>query len=111
MKGRKLLFVIGIDNYSSPVWPNLNNAVLDCKEFSRILIDKYLFEEVENPLFNEEATKTNIYTSLNTIKQIIEPEDSLIIFFAGHGNMNPHTKRGYWIPNEGTGDSNSWMEN
>lgn len=111
MEGRKLLFVIGIDNYSSPVWSNLNNAVLDCQELSRVLIDKYSFEEVENPLFNEEATKAKIYTSLNTIKQIIEPEDSLIVFFAGHGNMNPHTKRGYWIPHEGTADPSSWIEN
>lgn len=111
MKGRNLLFVIGIDNYISPVWSNLNNAVLDCQELSQILIDKYSFEEVEIPLFNEYATKTNIYTSLNTIKQIIEPDDSLIVFFAGHGNMNPHTKRGYWIPHEGTSDPTSWMEN
>jgi hypothetical protein len=108
---RNIVFTIGIDDYESSVWKNLNNAVLDCKEIKSILENRYSFEEYPNSLFNSQATKSEIYNSLNTLKSFIEPNDNLIVFFAGHGSMNPITDRGYWIPYEGTYDTSTWIEN
>ena len=112
MKNRKnIIFTIGIDNYETSVWKNLNNAVLDAKSIVKILTTKYNFDEYPNSLYDFEATKQNIYDSFNTLRNSIEPEDNVIIFFAGHGNINPMTQRGYWIPHEGTADVYTWIEN
>lgn len=108
---RNILFTIGINKYENSVWTDLDNAVLDCTELKKILENYYSFEEFPNSLFNYLATKKEVYASLNTLKNFIEPTDNLIIFYAGHGNMNPHTNRGYWIPYEGTNDTSTWIEN
>lgn len=105
------MFTIGIDKYESRVWKDLQNAVLDCKELKDTLIKYYSFEEYPNPLFNNFATKKEIYNSFNTLKSFIEPDDNLIIFYAGHGSMNPQTNRGFWIPYDGTSDTSTWIEN
>jgi hypothetical protein len=108
---RNILFTIGLDKYESDVWKDLKNAVLDCTELKKTLENHYSFEEYPNSLFNSQATKKEIYNNLNTLKSFIEPDDNLIIFFAGHGSMNPVTNRGYWIPYEGTSDTSTWIEN
>lgn len=105
------MFTIGIDKYESRAWKNLQNAVLDCKELKNTLEKYYSFEEYPNPLFNNFATKKEIYNSFNTLKSFIEPDDNLIIFYAGHGSMNPQTNRGFWIPYDGTSDTSTWIEN
>lgn len=105
------MFTVGIDNYESSVWKDLKNAVLDCKEIINTLENHYSFEEFPSSLFNSQATKKEIYNSLNTLKSFVETDDNLIVFFAGHGSMNPITNRGYWIPYEGTSDTSTWMEN
>jgi len=110
-KRRNILFTIGIDKYDSESWRNLNNAVLDAKEIAQLLIERYSFELYPDSLFDSEATKKNIYASLNNLKFYVEPSDNLIIFFAGHGNMNPHTHRGYWVPYDGTLSLDTYIEN
>ncbi len=105
------MFTIGIDKYESRAWKDLQNAVLDCNELNKALEKYYSFEEFPNPLFNNFATKKEIYISFNTLKSYIEPDDNLIIFYAGHGSMNPQTNRGYWIPYDGTSDTSTWIEN
>ncbi len=106
-----IIFTIGIDTYQSDMWTNLNNAVFDCKSIIKVLVEKYSFEEYPNSLFDNTATKENIYNELRTLQNSILPDDNLIIFFAGHGNMNPNTSRGYLVPYEGKADSATWIEN
>ena len=110
-KRRNIIFAIGVDNYKTSVWKDLNNAVLDAKSIVETLTIKYGFEEYPSSLYDYEATKENIYNSFNTLKATVDKEDNVIIFFAGHGNMNPMTQRGYWIPHEGTADIHTWVEN
>lgn len=108
---RSILFAIGIDNYKSSVWDNLSNAVLDTKTIVTILKDKYNFELYPEPLYNEKATKENIYRSFNELKQFADSEDNIIIIFAGHGQMHQQTQRGYWVPYEATISIETFMEN
>jgi len=110
-KRRNIIFTIGIDKYETAVWKDLNNAVLDAKAIVETLTTRYNFEENPSSLYNFEVTKENIYQSLNTLRNSIDPSDNVVIFFAGHGNMNPMTQRGYWIPHEGTADIHTWIEN
>ncbi|TGN22538.1 caspase family protein [Empedobacter tilapiae] len=96
--GKNYLFVIAIDKYSNGKILPLNNAVLDASKLIKILNNKYSFDLILEPLFNEKATRKNIIDDLNRISYLITKEDSLIIYFAGHGELNPLTNRGYWVP-------------
>lgn len=111
MKSQNYIFAIGIDNYSSHYWNNLNNAVLDAKKITELLIHKYSFEEFPNNLYNVNANKSEIFSSFTTLNNSITENDNLVIFFAGHGNMDPITKKGFWIPSDATIDKSTWIEN
>lgn len=111
MQSNNYIFAIGIDDYPSPVWKNLNNAVLDAETLTEILKKRYSFEAYPDNLYNTNATKSEIFNSLNSLNQVLTEEDILVIFFAGHGNMDPVTKKGFWIPTDGTLDRSTWIEN
>lgn len=108
---RNILFAIAIDEYQSNVWPNLNNAVFDVEKISQILIDKYSFELFHGSLINNQATRDNIYSAFISIRQYVDSSDNLIILFTGHGQMNPQTNRGYWVPTDGATNPSTLIEN
>jgi uncharacterized caspase-like protein len=46
------------------------------------------------------------------LTDIIQPEDNLIIFYAGHGIWVDKEKKGYWLLTDAKrNDSNSWLAN
>lgn len=109
--GKNYIVAIGIDNYRN--LPKLPNAVKDVKDVTRILIEDYQFEESNTFfLFNEDATKENIYDYFRKIIQTITPNDSLLIYYSGQGHYDPITEEGYWIPVEGEeGTLSTFIEN
>lgn len=111
MTTQNYIFSIGIDKYSSEHWKNLNNAVYDAKSLTETLISNYSFEELPNNLYDENATKSAIFSSFSTLNNIITENDNLVVFFAGHGNMDPNTKKGFWIPSDANLDRSTWIEN
>lgn len=92
------LLIIGIDTYLNPEIDDLNNSVLDCKRLIDVLSNKYNFNLIAEPLFNEEATRSAIINLLHSLSYTILPEDNLVIYFAGHGKMNPSSGKGFWVP-------------
>lgn len=111
VKGDLWLFVIGINNYIK--WPRLRTAVNDARAVRDVLISRYHFEEEQLiELYNEEATRKNILDRLRYLAVNVEENDSLIIFYAGHGHLDSITKEGSWIPVESdTVDVSAWISN
>jgi len=63
-------------------------------------------------LYDENATRKNILGTLRDLSGKINPDDSLLIFYAGHGHIDNITKKGSWIPVEsGTDDPSAWISN
>ena len=98
-------FGIGINNYLH--YPPLNNAVKDVQDLQRLMVERYDVEpEHIVTLFNEDANETNIISTLEQLTAKVSPEDKLLIYYSGHGIVNPHTQLVYWIPVQGRpGDS------
>ena len=96
-EGKNYLLAIGIDTYTH--LPTLSNAVKDAQEVIQVLTDRYQFgvEEVI-ALFDSAATERNIRKELDRLIDLVTPNDSLLIYFAGHGKFHEKRKRGYWIP-------------
>lgn len=96
-KGENYLFTIGIDKYQH--WPPLKCAVKDVQDFTKVVTDRYQFEEKNViTLQDEEATERNILSGFRDLVRQITEEDNLVIYFSGHGHYDEVTKTGYWIP-------------
>lgn len=95
--------IIGISKYEK-VGP-LENAKNDAKGIKNVLVNKHKYKE-ENItlLLNEEATKDNIMNEYCKYIDGTSNNDSLIVYFAGHGNtrMGKDGNQGFFIPYEGS---------
>ncbi len=111
VKGEQWLFVIGIDTYIH--WPRLKTAVDDAKSIKEILLSHYHFDnEHLIELYDEQATRKKIIGKLRLLAKKVHEDDSLIIFYAGHGHLDSITKEGSWVPVEsGTKDASAWITN
>ena len=109
--GDQWLLTIGIDNYIS--FPRLKTATNDAKALKKVLLDRYHVDPSRIiELYDENATRKNILGALRDLTRKVKSEDSLLIFYAGHGHVDSITKRGSWIPVEsGTDDPSSWISN
>lgn len=89
-EGRRWALVVGIDNYMYDVTP-LRCAVSDAVNFRQALIDAAGFDQDDVFLLastekgNRLPTKLNIIKWISYIREKAGPEDSLILFFSGHG--------------------------
>lgn len=99
-KGKNYLFVIGIDKYQK--CPPLFNAVKDAQDVANLLIEKYQYSK-ENlvSLFNEEATAKNIVNQFRYYIKNVSSDDTLLVYFSGHGEYDEDYDEGSWIPVEG----------
>jgi hypothetical protein len=109
--GQNWLFVIGINKYDK--WPTLKSAVNDAKSLKKILISRYYFDDEHTiELYNKEATREGILEKLRYLATNVKKDDSVLIFYAGHGHIDPITKVGHWIPVESeTKNTASYLSN
>ncbi len=98
--GKSWFFGIGINEYEH--FPDLNNAVGDVKAIHEVLRKKYQLDE-SITLFNQEATRRNIFKQLKSILKSVGPDDKLFILFSGHGFFS-QTSEGFWVPHEAEPD-------
>ncbi len=97
MKGEKFILTFAIDDYKGNPWKPLDNARSDALRFKKVLIEKYGYKDYQADLFNDAATKNAIVEVLYNLSGEILEEDTIIIYFAGHGYKNNNGK-GFWIP-------------
>jgi uncharacterized caspase-like protein len=82
--GHQYVVAIGIDHYDN--WPVLSTAVSDATGFAKLLTSKFGFEYAVEPLTEKNATRDAIRSLIDDdLRSRLKPEDSLVIFFAGHG--------------------------
>lgn len=98
--GEYWALIIGIDKYAYV--PPLDTAVKDAVAVRELLIERYGFRrERIIELLDEHATRTNIEDALFKLGQDAGAEDSVLIYYAGHGQTDTEKLRGWWVPVEG----------
>jgi WD40 repeat protein len=116
--GTAYIIAVGVNEYENPQY-NLKYAVADAQSFGEEVRLRQTqvgqFERIEVvPLINENATKANILAALTRLSSATapptlkaglfdrfkraEPEDTVIIYFAGHGTAQ--AQRFYLIPHD-----------
>lgn len=112
IKGHYWALLIGIEKYKDSSISTLRTPVNDVTELAKILKARYGFtDERITVLLDEKATRESIEGTLYRLGQEVGPDDSLLIYYAGHGHMDAGT-RGFWIPADGKGLSpGTWINN
>ena len=110
-KGENYFLIIAIDKYIDTGYLSLNNAKLDAERFSKVLMSKYGFKPIQEPLLDIDANHKNIIDALNSLSYSLNENDNIIIYFAGHGSIHPKTKFGYWIPSDSDKSLSSFIPN
>lgn len=101
-KGTAYVLAVGVNEYSNTQY-NLAYAVADAKDFAgeykreQEKLGNYARVEVI-ALNDKDATKGNILKALTDLSTKVQPEDSVTIFFAGHGTAEKN--RFYLIPHD-----------
>lgn len=110
--GKQYILLIAINKYKE--WNPLKNPVADAKQLKNIFLENYYVDEIIE-LYDDEATKSGILKTFKGLQDKINSDDSLLIYYAGHGYLdNEITKNAYWIPSDGGLDNfsqDNWIPN
>ncbi|MBN2440001.1 MAG: caspase family protein [Spirochaetales bacterium] len=109
--GKQYAVLIGISKYRH--WLPLQYPVPDIKKIEGILNSRYLFDTIIE-LYDETATKANIIRTFEMLQKKLEPNDSLLILYSGHGYYDTKTNTGFWIPIDAGRDvykQENWLPN
>ncbi|HVQ74412.1 MAG TPA: caspase family protein [Candidatus Binatia bacterium] len=83
--------VIGNDRYAH-IRP-LKTAVSDARAVAAMLRDRYGFRV----RLLENATRQQILAELDSLREKLTDKDNLLIYYAGHGEIDDRTGHGYWL--------------
>jgi len=104
--GQYYALVIGNNKYKS--LPNLKTAVNDAKETAKVLKDKYGFK-VKLLI---DVDRYEILSALHELRQTLSKKDNLLVYYAGHGDLDKVNDRGYWLPVDADADNTAnWISN
>lgn len=90
--GKYHALVIGNDTYRS-LRP-LRTAVNDAVEIARVLEEQYGFTVT----LRLNATRYDTLSALYEVGQRLSENDSLLVYYAGHGELDRVNQRGHWLP-------------
>jgi len=99
-KGTAYVLAVGVNEYANVEY-NLKYAVADAQDFAaetkaqQTKLNNYERVEIIS-LSDAQATKANLLKSLSDLSAKVQPEDALVIYFAGHGTAQEN--RFYLIP-------------
>ena len=96
--------MIGVDQYDE--YPKLATPINDIQVLGEVLKEKYNFKIIN--LIN--PTRKDITSRLSKLEKTLNKNDSLLIYFAGHGILKDGY--GYWLPkNAELEDDSYWLAN
>lgn len=103
--------IIGNDAYRDPQgrWRALKTAVSDARTLAALLRDNYGFSDVT---VLENASLRDMLLALEKLVHRVMPNDSVLVYYAGHGYLDAQTERGYWVPVDAVGtDQTTFLRN
>jgi len=92
--GKSYLIIIAIDKYQNRL--PLDRCIKEANDFRNILFANYNFDEMIE-LYNKDASFNNVAEIFKRLQKTSNENDSILIYFNGHGYIDPLTKEGYWI--------------
>jgi TPR repeat protein/uncharacterized caspase-like protein len=98
--------IIGNNSYAE--YPKLETALNDANAMEKVLREKYGFRTT----LLSNATRYDILAALNKLREELTAEDNLLIYYAGHGEVDEASNRGFWLPVDAKQDDpRTWISN
>jgi hypothetical protein len=109
IQGQYRALIIGINEYQGP--PKLKTAVADATGIRDVLVERYGFKtENIKLLLNAEATRSRIEGALFRLAREAGPQDSVMVYYAGHGQYSDDNQLAWWVPVDGSlEEPGSWI--
>lgn len=102
--GKFYALIIGNNTYSA--YPELKTPMTDAKSLDVLLRERYGFKT--KLLLN--ANRHAIMSALNELNQKMTEQDNLLIYYAGHGEIDQKSQSAYWLPVDSeTGNRANWI--
>ena len=96
--------LIGNEKYTH--MPSLDTPIDDVREVDKLLREKYNFKTTV--LTN--ANRYSILSTLNKLRKKLTEKDNLLIYYAGHGELDEVNKEGQWLPTDAEPESTAnWI--
>ncbi|MDH5561955.1 MAG: ankyrin repeat domain-containing protein [Deltaproteobacteria bacterium] len=103
-RGKSYALIIGSNNYQR--LPKLETPINDATVIDRLLTLQYGFQS-EMIL---DADKEAISRALNRYRSVLRPEDSFLLYYAGHGVFDKNVNKAYWLPVDAEKkDDTNWL--
>ena len=105
--GKFYAVVIGNNSYNDRGYAPLKTAASDATAVANLLRGRYGYQTTL--LLN--AGRLEIMSALDDMRQKLGAQDNLLVYYAGHGEIDAAGK-GYWIPADGAAsNSKTWISN
>lgn len=98
--------IIGNDNYAA--MSRLKTASSDARAVERVLRERYGFKT----RLLLDASRIQILEAISTLQQSLTESDNLVVYYAGHGELDRDSGRGFWLPVDADpADTQNWIAN
>jgi hypothetical protein len=102
--GRYHALLIGNERYDR--LPRLDTAVTDATAIADVLKNRYGF----NVTLLKNASRYQMMTALNQLSEKLTEKDNLLIYYAGHGELDRANLRAHWLPTDAEPSSDAnWI--
>lgn len=93
--GARYALVIANQNYRH--LQSLHTPVSDVTAIKSVLEQRFGF----NVTVVKDASRRELLAAINQLRSRVTENDQVLIYYAGHGEIDSVTQRGYWIPVDG----------
>ena len=109
--GNYHVLLIAVQDYNDASINDLQNPISDAQQLYETLTSSYTIDK-QNVTFLKNPKRTDITKELDRLLDIVQPEDNVLIFYAGHGYWDERLKQGYWFPADAQRDNRgTWFTN
>ena len=104
--------LIACSNYNDPKLKKLPNTIIEAREYKKILMSEYGFEEKDIDTLYDKGYMEIVAALYQKLKSL-NKNDNLVLFFAGHGTYKETGNDiiGYWIPLNATAPEIDYISN
>lgn len=104
--------LIAVQDYRSTEITKLDHPVQDASRLRDELISNYTFDPSNVTLLRNPDRK-EIFKAFESLRKTVGPNDSVLVFFAGHGVWREDMQQGFWLPRDASGmsDPSDWIPN
>ena len=104
---KRVAVLVGNNAYPDPI-PPLLTPIADIERVGEILRTRFDYDVT----IVRNATKSAVARALNRLAASVQPEDSVLVFYAGHGYLHDDTNMGYWLPVDASvKTAGNWISN